>query len=878
MPLRHATRLSHLLARAGVWHILLVGFTLALTWIFMVSDLRDEYSHAIDGAQRETSALARGLGETTLASFDTIDQTLKDMREAYARDPAHFDLRAWFAEHRFGTGLIIQASVVGPDGIVVQSNLPLAVRTDLSDREHVRFQKNSTGDEMFISKPVIGRVSNRKSLNVTRKMVNPDGSYAGTVVVSAGLDYLTRFYESLSARGVIALIGRNDGIIRSRAPVDNDLIGTPEPDIGRMVAGSANGTLRTDTAHGAVDRIASYRVLQKYPLVVEVALDASEVFEQYNHDLRRYLVAGGILTVLFLVVGTLLVRQRRSLLAGSAALTATLENISQGILMVDAAGNVPVINRRAIELLALPASLMERRPSFREILAYQLATNEFGRGEDVNPEFIQFVASGGLSSDVPFYERVRADGTALEIRTQELADGGAVRTYTNVTERKRNEVTLAAARDAAEAGARARAEFIAVMSHEIRTPLNGILGVAELLQGLELSPVAIEYANVISASGTHLLQIINDILDFSSLDAARLDLEEGVFDIRDVVRQATTMLGHQAKQKGLDLTLEIADEVPARVFGDAQRLRQIVLNLAGNGVKFTLQGSVHVAVRKLRDEPDGVRLGFSIADTGIGISAEAQGRLFNEFTQGDSSIRRRFGGSGLGLAITRRLVELMDGHVSVESMPGAGSTFRFDLRLRNPPPDAAPAPQTPERLAAKPAIAPPVPVPVPAPAPVPAAAPVPVPVTVAAPVAPVPAAAPALPETAAQPPGLRILLAEDNATNRFVATRMLERLGHDVQSVVDGQAAVEAVKADDHDLVLMDMMMPEMDGLTATRVIRAMDGPKSRIPIIGLTANAMEADAEACREAGMDGFVTKPVKAARLEEAMREVLNERVGG
>ena len=171
---------------------------------------------------------------------------------------------------------------------------------------------------------------------------------------------------------MIALIGSKDGIIRSRAPVDNELIGTTDPDIGRMLAGGANGTLRTDTAGGAVDRIASYRVLEKYPLVVEVALDAAEVFADYNRDRKRYAIAGSILTVLFLVVGTLLVRQRRRLLASSAALTATLENISQGILMVDANGNVPVVNRRAIELLGLPASLMDRKPTFEEILAYQL--------------------------------------------------------------------------------------------------------------------------------------------------------------------------------------------------------------------------------------------------------------------------------------------------------------------------------------------------------------------------------------------------------------------------------------------------------------------------------------------------------------------------
>ncbi len=201
--------------------------------------------------------------------------------------PAHFDLRTWFADHRFGTGLIIQASIIGPDGIVLQSNLPARRPEPICPTASMSgSRRDSTGDEMFISKPVLGRVSNRKSLNVTRKMIAPDGSYAGTVVVSAGLDYLTRFYKSLSARGVIALIGSTDGIIRSRAPADNELIGSRDPDIGRMLAGSANGSLRTDTAGGAVDRIASYRVLQKYPLVVEVALDAAEVFDQYNRDLQ----------------------------------------------------------------------------------------------------------------------------------------------------------------------------------------------------------------------------------------------------------------------------------------------------------------------------------------------------------------------------------------------------------------------------------------------------------------------------------------------------------------------------------------------------------------------------------------------------------------
>jgi signal transduction histidine kinase len=801
----------------------LIAAALGLTWAFLIGDLRQQYRDSIAGTQRETTALARGLAETTTSSFDIVDQTLRDMRDAYVRDPDRFVLKAWMDAHSFGTGLIIQATIVGVDGVVLQSSLPLSGRVDLSDREHVRVQKESTTDELFISQPVLGRISNKKSLNITRKIVGPAGDYAGTVVVSAGLDYMTRFLESLTTRGSITLTGAIDGIVRARAPADNDVIGVRDPDAVAWTkpAGVLIG-----------ERIVSYQRLAKYPLIVSVSMESAEVLREYHRDRKRNLEAGAEISVMFISIGILMLAQRRRLLRSRAALTATLENISQGILMVDKKGEVPVINRRAVELLGLPGALMDRNPSFREILAYQLATNEFGRTEDANPDFLRFVESGGVGEHYTVYERVRPNGSTLEIRTHELPDGSAVRTYSDTTERRRNETALEAARDAAEAGAKARSEFIAVMSHEIRTPLNGILGVAELLQDMNLGPRAAEYVGVIMASGSHLLHIINDVLDFSALDAARLSLEEGLFDIREVMRQAVAVISHQAAAKGLALTLDVEANVPEQVSGDAQRLRQIVLNLAGNGIKFTEKGSIRIAVARLRDEDGDVRLAFSVADTGIGISAEAQGRLFNEFTQGDSSIRRRFGGSGLGLAISRRLVEMMDGHISVESVPGVGSTFRFDLRLRR---------------AATPEVAP-----------------------LAEPVLPMGAASadpPAIPPQ--QPAGPRILLAEDNDTNRFVATRMLERLGYQVFSVTNGAAAVEAVRNDAYDLIVMDMMMPEIDGITATRLIRAMP---SSIPIVGLTANVSRSDEEACLAAGMDAFVTKPVKSVNLDAAVRAAL------
>jgi CheY-like chemotaxis protein/HPt (histidine-containing phosphotransfer) domain-containing protein len=425
-----------------------------------------------------------------------------------------------------------------------------------------------------------------------------------------------------------------------------------------------------------------------------------------------------------------------------------------------------------------------------------------------------------------------------------------VRTYTDITERRANEQALAAARDAAEAAGRARAEFLAVMSHEIRTPLNGIIGVAGLLMDMSLGTTERQYVRILLESGNHLLHLINDILDFSRLDAGRADLDDAAFEIRGMARAAVELFASDAGSKGLELTLSIAEDVPRYAAGDARRLRQVLLNLVGNGIKFTSEGSVRVSVTRLPAEAGSVRLGFVVSDTGIGIAKDAVGKLFTEFTQVDSSITRRFGGSGLGLAISRRLVERMGGTISVESTPGVGSQFRFDVLLRERRPDED-VPLEPEAFADARSLTG---------------------VSQAAD-APMPEAA----EPNAAPAGrharqIRVLVAEDNATNRLVASRMLARMGHHVDTVANGVDAVAALQEAAYDLVLMDVMMPEMDGLAATGAIRALPGPRGRVPIIGLTANAMRTDEIACLAAGMDHFATKPITAARLAEAIEFAL------
>ena len=507
------------------------------------------------------------------------------------------------------------------------------------------------------------------------------------------------------------------------------------------------------------------------------------------------------------------------LTARTAELQATLDNISQGVVMVAPDNKIVFHSRQAKEMLDVPEEAFHTTAA--ALIEFQEARGDFGQNFELIDDLARlYMLARGKDGVLPptRYTRRTVDGRTLEICSSPIPAGGYVRTYTDVT-------SYVDALARAEHASIAKGQFLANMSHEIRTPMNAILGLLQLLQDTGMTPTQRDFVDKTEGAARSLLGILNDILDFSKVEAGKMTLDPHPFDLDVLLRDLAVVLAPNVGSKFVRIRFDVEPTVPRHLVGDDMRLKQVLINLGGNAVKFTSEGDVVLRVRLVERGGADALLEFAVSDSGIGIAPENQAHIFSGFSQAEASTTRRFGGTGLGLAISSRMVALLGGELQLTSEVGRGSTFFFQLRL--------------------PVVAPP------------AAAPV---------------AAVAVQGQARRLEGMRLLVVEDNKINQMVAKGLLSKEGADITMADNGELGVAAVAGAlvPFDAVLMDVQMPVMDGYTATRKIRG-ELALTALPIIAMTANAMASDREACLQAGMDDHVGKPFNLDQLVATLQRL-------
>ncbi len=485
-----------------------------------------------------------------------------------------------------------------------------------------------------------------------------------------------------------------------------------------------------------------------------------------------------------------------------------------------AEGRYLLLNREAEEIFGMPREVMLGKNDLELGVEGAATIRELDQKVIASREVVVVEEMRHLGAAGPRLHRAKLQATYGEEGPRHI-----VGVIEDITEQRATEQALALAAERAEAANRSKSEFLANMSHEIRTPLNGVVGIADVLAKSDLSPADRELVEIIRSSGQTLDRLLSDVLDVSRIESGRLEIQREPFHLADLVRTVATLAEPLARRKDLRLIVDISPEAESWVMGDVVRVNQILTNLISNAIKFTEAGQVAVSLDCGWDERDTILARFDVRDTGVGFDPANKDAIFGRFQQADGSITRRFGGSGLGMSISRQLAEMMDGTVDCDSRPGEGSVFSLRLPLQRAQSHAETAAQD----------------------------------------------APA--DTVDTRAPLRVLLAEDHPVNRKVVALMLSQVGAELTSVEDGAQALKAFEAARFDVVLMDMQMPVMDGLTATRAIRARErlAALEPTPIFMLTANALGEHVEACREAGADMHISKPVTSAALLAALSKL-------
>jgi signal transduction histidine kinase/ActR/RegA family two-component response regulator len=811
-----------------------------VTWIAIERARADAVAMAVERVERRARG-AEAAFNRVLVQIDSLLVGLPALVGPFATgggmdDPAVQRILRAIADQNF---LIRDVLLLDFEGRAVATALAQTRRRPpVLMPEYLRALTEVAGAGLQVSPPFRNPATGEWSLLIGRAVDLPSHGRVLALAEAIGpglLDLLATDASAIVGAGRVRVsLERRDGQVLAVLPHDESAIG--RIDAPPQAALEAGGNAVFGALDGAPDEhVQAARPLLYRGLLIRATLPMHEALTPWRRQVATILAVSLGFALLQLACAGLGLAFARARLKGQAetqiwrdTLQRALDTMSEGFMLHGPDDRIVAVNRAYTRMFPhLAGFAIPGRP-----IADLIDIGARAILPDGEPEEIERWKAWRL-------EAYRTNGSSIEMtgtngRTvhtlgMRARDGLTVTVYRDVTEERRAAAELARAKTQAEAANISKSRFLATMSHEIRTPINGIMGMAGLLQDVALDDRARRYVDAIRDASENLLQIVNDVLDLSRLEAGRLDIERIPFEPRRAIESTVEVMSARAAAKGLTLAARVDFNLPATVLGDPGRVRQILFNLIGNAVKFTHAGRIDVMAEWAGDTGPQGELRFFVADTGVGIAEKDLPRLFEEFEQLDSSVARKFGGSGLGLSICRRLVRLMGGRIEARSVLGQGSVFCFALPVeRSGPMRAAGGGDSAAALRA------------------------------------------ALDARGDRP---RILIAEDNETNRLVVTTMLADFGIDVETVENGVGAVARARLGGLDAILMDVQMPEMDGLTATRAIRALDGAAGRVPIVALTANAFAEDREAALAAGMDEFVAKPFRKAALFDALRRALS-----
>jgi signal transduction histidine kinase/ActR/RegA family two-component response regulator len=818
----HAARLV-----AAIWSAvtLLVIATAAATGWLIEHGERDAIGEAELRMQRFASGAEAALNRTMIG----VDLLLQDMGELIAPDGVFergaAERRLQAAERRDLT--YRDLIVLDGEGHVVASATEQSARLGVPlPAKFIQDALTQPSPQLKISSPVLNFATSERAIYFARPFTVGNGPRMLALAEVPVSSLTTILAQSIQIPGLEVTLERDNGELLASVPPNDQLgalLGSALP--VRALSGTAMHI--PGRLDGAPSIVAARPAL--YPSIrLSAGIPKDAALADSRQARNQVLSVGIALIAMLLAAGYAahwqlgrLSRARLELARAKNIMDRALASMGDGFLLCDSQDRVVAWNARYVEMFPSVRMVIGVGVEFRTVAEASAATivpepeREAERLAWVEARLAQHRSGDGT------FEQDLADGSVIHVVERRTLDGGTVSVMRDITKAERE---LARAKAAAEASNEAKSQFLAAMSHEIRTPLNGVLGMNSLLMQTQLSEQQLGYVRTIRSSGNALLALINDILDLSRVEAGRLELVLAEFDPRRLVDEVAASVATRAHEKGLAFKVRYQSGLPAVLVGDEGRMRQVLFNLIGNAVKFTEQGSVTVQVDYRDLGHDRVLLEVAVADTGIGIDQAALPSLFERFRQADSGISRRYGGSGLGLAICRGLLDLMGGTIAVETEVGAGSTFRISVELQRG--------QSSQIIGAESRFEP----------------------------------------DRSMEGGLRILVAEDNEINQLVICAMLAQLGHSSDLARDGHEVLAKVQASPYDLVLMDIQMPNLDGLAAARAIRALDGPTSQIPIIALTANTMVEDRQTYLEAGMDDHVAKPIDIKRLARAIGGVV------